>query len=455
VKPARSRRAGLAQLAAALPSLSRSQAWLVLAVYEGRLPLEHEVEAAVRTARHEGTDALLRTLTAQRRRPSRWFAPRVAVIADAVLVDVHDTASTVLVTGVQRVARNLATHWVDRGIQLVGWSVDRTQLRPVSTDVFRSGRRRRVFGRNPIVPWGGHYLLIETLNEPARSGRIQALAACAGVTSGFIAHDAIPLDMAEVTGERMPGVFAKYLAAVSRFDRAVTDSEASAAEYRGWRRMLAAAGITGPDLHTVPLPVEAGAAPPHAEAAARSALLPAGASDLPLVLCVGSHEPRKNHESVVHAAEVLWREGRRFALAFLGGNAWGSEPFRGAVERLQSAGRPVTIISRGGDELLWWAYRLARFTVFPSLAEGYGLPVAESLAAGTPVITSGYGSMAEIAESGGCLLVDPRDDRSIVDAMRALLLDDDLLGGLADEAHRRPTRTWADYAEDVWRVLAP
>src|SRR5205085_1195336 len=98
---------------------------------------------------------------------------------------------------------------------------------------------------------------------------------------------------------------------------------------------------------------------------------------------------------------------------------------------LRAAHRPVEAISAATDALLFGGYRVARFTVFPSINEGFGLPVAESLACGTPVITSNFGSTREIAEGGdaggGALLVDPRDDDSLTGAMRSLLTDDALL----------------------------
>ncbi len=96
---------------------------------------------------------------------------------------------------------------------------------------------------------------------------------------------------------------------------------------------------------------------------------------------------------------------------------------------------------------------MARFSVFPSLLEGFGLPVAESLASGTPVITSRYGSMAEIARGGGALLVDPRDVDDLERQMRRLLTDDELLERLRDEARSRDFGTWDQYAHDVWSFL--
>ncbi|WP_448629972.1 glycosyltransferase family 4 protein [Cellulomonas soli] len=177
--------------------------------------------------------------------------------------------------------------------------------------------------------------------------------------------------------------------------------------------------------------------------------------DLPMVLCVGTHEPRKNHGAVLHAAEVLWREGVEFSLTFVGGHSWRGQDFTRRLSELQAAGRAVESASGVDDELLWAAYRLARCTIFPSFNEGFGLPVAESLSAGTPAITSDYGSMREIAADGGALLVDPRDDASVTDALRRLLdASDGTRDELATAALARPRRTWDDYAAESWAFLA-
>jgi glycosyltransferase involved in cell wall biosynthesis len=174
---------------------------------------------------------------------------------------------------------------------------------------------------------------------------------------------------------------------------------------------------------------------------------------MPTVLVVGSSEPRKNHLAVLYAAEVLWRRGHRFGLTFIGGRAWGSDRFARRAAELANAGRPIDIATGVSDAQLWAAYRVSRFTVFPSLAEGFGLPAAESLACGTPTITSDFGSMKEIGRDGGALLVDPRDDEQIVDAMERLLTDDALLDRLRCEARRRPVRTWDMYAAETWDRL--
>jgi glycosyltransferase involved in cell wall biosynthesis len=87
------------------------------------------------------------------------------------------------------------------------------------------------------------------------------------------------------------------------------------------------------------------------------------------------------------------------------------------------------------------------------LLEGYGLPIAESLASGTPVITSNHGSMAEIGSGGGVTLVDPRNGVELASAMTNLLIDKELRERLAGEARARSFPTWAQYAEFLWTDL--
>jgi glycosyltransferase involved in cell wall biosynthesis len=214
--------------------------------------------------------------------------------------------------------------------------------------------------------------------------------------------------------------------------------------------MLRSVGAEGPAITADLLPAEVPPATPEALEEARERLTVPG---MPMVLCVGTHEPRKNHLALLHAAELLWREGVRFNLVLVGGRSWNDWRFREALAAAQAAGRPVETATSVSDEVLWAAYRVARCLVFPSLNEGFGLPVAEALACGTPVVTSAYGSMAEIGADGGALLADPRDDHALAAAMRALLTDDGAHRDLVTAARARPGRSWDDYARDVWSAL--
>jgi glycosyltransferase involved in cell wall biosynthesis len=78
------------------------------------------------------------------------------------------------------------------------------------------------------------------------------------------------------------------------------------------------------------------------------------------------------------------------------------------------------------------------------------------MALGTPVITTDYGATAEIAQDGGALTVDPRDDAALTAAMRRLLTEDSEITRLRAEIRRRAGRSWQVYADELWdRVVGP
>lgn len=451
----------LLRLEQALRDPSLSQLWLALAVISGRLPDDPAVQQALRTARLDGSLAALRGTIAAIRPPwpiERGPWRRVRVVTDEVLVDLQHTARTGLATGIQRVARESARRWSrDHEPLLVGWTADMRGLRALDA----AEREQALYGgaveRLPrasrgevIVPWRCTYVLPELMTEAQRARPLQAMLRYSGSQGAMIGFDCVPLTSAETIADGMGAGFSIMLSAMAHGDRIATISESAGTEYRGWRTMLSGAGLTGPDIEPIVLPVDAVEPSAAAIQEARDLLITGG---LPVVLCVGSHEPRKNHLAVLHAAELLWREGLAFSLVFVGGNAWNGQRFEDRLAELKRMGRPVESVRALSDDLLWAAYRLARCVVFPSLNEGFGLPVAESLASGTPVITSAFGSMREIAAHGGAILIDPRDDHDLRRGLHTLLTDDDVHARLSAEARHRTVRSWDDYAAETWSYL--
>jgi len=432
--------------------------WLTAAVLTATLPEAPDVVRSWRTARVDGPAEALDRLVRQVPLGLRGGLAEVEVVTGEVLVDLAHTSRTELATGIQRVARLTAVRWHrDHDVRLVGWRDDGRALRPLT----RREAARALHGSTEgigadrhdnrvVVPWRATYLLPELAPERDRTRRLLALARFSRSTTGVIGFDCVPVSSAETTDANVSEAFINNLAAVRHFGRVAAISRAAAGEYEGWRHMLSAIGEPGPDVVAVDLPVEPVDVPEDSIAQVRSELV---VGDLPVVLCVGTHEPRKNHLAVLHAAEVLWRRGRRFSLAFVGGHSWNSARFDDMVSQLRAAGRPVETLSGVSDARLWAAYRVSHCLVFPSLNEGFGLPVAEALASGTPVVTSGFGSMAEIARHGGAVLVDPRDDDSLVEGLDSLLVDEDLYDRLRGEARDRPGRSWDDYARETWDAL--
>jgi glycosyltransferase involved in cell wall biosynthesis len=437
---------------------NRSQVWLALSVMTARLPDEAHVEAVAMASEFDSGTALGDAIVAAADRAS---LRREVTLAgpDEVLVDISTTLQVPFMTGIQRVVRETAARWVadQPEARPVAWTSDDSAPRHLTARE-RSHLVAKTGGPPPpgaepaatvVVPWRCTFVVPEVPTSTTRSAALQALARYSGSRTSAVGHDVVVVTSGETRIDHRTETYYSFLSALQSFSAIATTSAASAAEFGGWATALRSIGRTGPELTTVRLPV---AIDPAGEDA-RAEVADVFGTRLPVVLVVGSHEPRKNHLSILHAAELLWREGLSFRLCFVGGRAWGSEDFGRRVEELSVAGRPIDVFSGVKDEFLAAAYELARFTVFPSFNEGFGLPVGESLALGTPVITADYGSMAEIAAGGGALTVDPRDDHEIADAMRRLLTDDDLLEQLEEQARQRPSRTWDDYARETWSVL--
>ena len=449
------RRARILAVGALLVEGEPDRVWLTLSVLRAELPTRELVVDTRRLLAREPSEVVISQILSSVRfvggmRP----VPTVSVVTGVTVVDVHHTARTRLATGIQRVVRKSLQVWDARHeITMVGWSTDYSALRRLSPDEIENALHGSMahsptkFAREVTVPWKSLYLLPELAIESERTSRIAALAEFSGNRTTVIGYDCVPLTTAETTSPGMAAAFARNLAAVADFDRVATISAAAACEYSGWRSMLPSIGKVGPLIREILLAAEPEQVSDAALAAAKDILI---VDELPMLLCVGSHEPRKNHLSVLHAAEVLWSAGRKFSLTFVGGNSWGADEFKDMLTRLQSEGLPVQSISAISDDLLWSGYQLATCTVFPSLNEGFGLPVAESLSVGTPVVTSGFGSMAEIAEEGGAVLIDPRDDKDVVRGIELALCDPGAQSVLRTQAAARSHRSWAEYASELW-----
>jgi glycosyltransferase involved in cell wall biosynthesis len=139
---------------------------------------------------------------------------------------------------------------------------------------------------------------------------------------------------------------------------------------------------------------------------------------VPYFLYVGTLEPRKNLAAALRAfarvADAL--PGHRFVLA--GQRGWACDDVFAEAARPALAGR-VLFLDYVRETDLPLLYTHATAAVYPSLYEGFGFPVVEAMACGTPVLTSRSSSLAEIG-AGAALLVDPRDEGALADGLRTL-----------------------------------
>lgn len=164
----------------------------------------------------------------------------------------------------------------------------------------------------------------------------------------------------------------------------------------------------------------------------------------PFVLAVGTREPRKNHARLALAFERLTPHLRdSYDLVVVGAHGWGGE----------SSGEQVRWLGWVPDDELAALYRGCTVFCYPSIAEGYGLPILEAMRCGAPVATSRRSSMPEVAGDAAAYF-DPLDPGSIARTLTTLLTDDARRRELARAGIRRSRgMTWEAVAAVVLREL--
>src|SRR6476660_3660498 len=177
--------------------------------------------------------------------------------------------------------------------------------------------------------------------------------------------------------------------------------------------------------------------------------------DSPFILYVGRIQARKNLPRLVEAYARVRKQGVSAKLVLVGKMEWQSERLLEKVKELHLENAVIFPGYVAYDDLPL-LYNAAELFVFPSIFEGFGLPVMESMASGVPTITS-FGSSLEEVAGDGALLVDPSDTASIANAMSRLLGDADLRRELAARGLQRSARfksgNLAQKTLDVYRSL--
>ena len=282
-------------------------------------------------------------------------------------------------------------------------------------------------------------LIVPEVFSPTVAAALPELFAATRGPSVALFHDAIALKFPELTPTKTVARFAAYLLELRGFDGIAAVSEDSRDSLLHYWRWLGGRDL--PPVQAIPLGVDLRG--PIPTATSRS-------GGLPVVLCVGTIEGRKNHVALFDACEQLWAGGAQFELRLVG--LAQRDTGRAALERmrvLQAAGRPLRYEGPLGDAEVAAAYATCTFTVYPSEIEGFGLPVIESLAHGKPCVCSARGALGESARDGGCIALGSVDAASLASALAGLLDTPDQLAALAAAARERKFRTWTDYASDL------
>ncbi|MGE9297402.1 MAG: glycosyltransferase family 4 protein [Puniceicoccales bacterium] len=258
-----------------------------------------------------------------------------------------------------------------------------------------------------------------------------------------IFYDLIALRLPQFTPAGTVKRFETYLNELRDFDGIAAISAASRDDLvNHWREQ----GITDhPPVEAVPLGVDFSS---FDQSIASSIQREPNAP--PTALFVSTFEGRKNQIALLEAAELLWKDGVNFRLWFVGmlNRETGTQAMK-RLEELKAAGRNVEYLGTLNDQSLTETYHKADFTVYPSLMEGFGLPIIESLHYGKPCVVCEKHALGEVAAGGGCLMVPEPTPENLAVPMRQLIDDPALRERLATEAKARTFRKWSDYARDI------
>jgi alpha-1,2-rhamnosyltransferase len=380
--------------------------------------------------------------------------PERAVVR-RILVDCTQTTAVARHAGIPRVVRNIARHGaaaaalhgatlvpmrydLDRFVH-VGLSGTGELVVPKAPDpnmhpvlrrlrkllvprtLVRAVRRqwRRLTGWQPAgepITFGpGDVLLLADSSWTSRYWPAVDAAIAAGARMGVVQYDFIPHTHPELMPRKLPTAFRDWMTeTLVRADFVAAISESVAGEAREeLRKMGRDPGNDAPLVRAFRLGADVKAAtraePPRRELAEFLAATPTGP-----YLTVGTLEPRKNQTILLDVFEQVWRQVPDARLLVAGFVGWKGEEVVERMRRHPRYGSHLLHFGDLGDGELIHAYRHARGLVFPSRAEGYGLPIVEALAHGRPVFASDIPAHREV---GGpwCVYFPPTDAAALAE----------------------------------------
>lgn len=402
-----------------------------------------------------------------------------------VFLIVGDTVQNPGRSGIQTVVRSLAAAFgaMRAPVRPVVWHAGTQQLRPLrrewslglGAEVLRDPPGwpvRELFAQPATWPWwllvsghgesialhrhprhrragaGAWVLLPELLYRPPRARQLVEYVHRQGWRLAVVFHDAIPVQHPEYVPPELPAVHAEYMRAFAGADLILPNSETSA---DGWREFMQRENLQGPPLRTCTLACDL----PGTPRVRTVADVPRAPGAPVRMLCVSTLEPRKNHRALLAAYELAAarRPDLRLELDLVGASYVGSQDLADLARAVMARQPGMRWHEKVEHERLHQLYGECDFSVYPSVLEGFGLPVIESLWFARPCVCADFGAMRENAAGGGCLTVDVRDPHALAEAMLALAASPERRRELAREAVARKLKTWSEYAQEVLAAM--
>ena len=290
---------------------------------------------------------------------------------------------------------------------------------------------------------GPKWLLLSETIAADELRRIISFARTTGLHIGAIFYDAIPVLKPELCNAEMQSNHAGYMKELANADVVMPISHFSADSLTS---MWASLG------QHVNAHVAADVLPGEFGGVQRNELpKEAQAGDAVRILCVSTLEPRKNHKRLIEAC-LLMKQNHpdlRWQLILVGNRYAGAFEIADYVSEISLLHPEIQWLGIVDDAVLEREYRDADFSVYPSVMEGFGMPIMESIWHGRPCLCANEGVMSELAAGGGCLTTGVLDVHRLSEDIYKLCTDLHLRRQLSHAALHRPIKTWKDYAAEL------
>ena len=265
------------------------------------------------------------------------------------------------------------------------------------------------------------------------------------IMTAAIFHDAIPITHPELTSEEISKNHIGYVKALSKFDYIFPTAEHNANDLKMlWKEY----GLEDTKVEVAPLAVEVDGIRRNIEKVNK---FPEGKKK---ILFVSTLEPRKNHKRFLEALDILFVDypdiQKQIEINIVGKAFEGDMTIYEKVKEYAESHECINYLGVVDEEHLQNLMEESTFTVYPSLIEGFGMPIFESLWYGKPCLCNINGSIGELAKDGGCAVVDVMNPKEMAASLYRLLTDENYYVKLQNESTERNITTWKEYSDNIY-----
>ena len=363
-------------------------------------------------------------------------------------------------TGIQRVNRQLAKHLINQGHKLVPIKWDDILHDVVLADYsdleylekWNGPSRNLWYKRLDMKTHGNNatYLMVDLpLNRSLSiQNKVIDMFKSVSIRCAAIFYDAIPYNLSDMYPSTFTNAHVEYMETLDRMDYVFSISQKSNSDLLDFLTKSSVRGLSLSErLITVSLPEEF----PHRD---RMNSVVDSHDNSCMIVAVGTIEPRKNHIKLLEAFLKAEKKSKvKLELVLIGSDDTFDKVLHESVQLLINKSLNISWVKDANDDVLDSYYSKCKFTIFPSIEEGFGLPIVESLWKGKPCICANFGQMNELAIGGGCLSVDVRNIDMLAKSIISLSNDSVLYDELISQLVKRYFKTWDNYATEISSLM--